>query len=131
MCFTKTESGQKHQLSDVDITCYKVMWHERGHLYPYFYMDFDHLYKIGDVMEPKLKIAMSTLDKLSVFCSGVIHSFTTPDTSKSSLLKSIYDTMGTVLVRCIIPAGTPYWVNDDEDEHEFASLKVKIEKILW
>lgn len=60
--------------------------------------------------------------------SEVVHSLDNYDTAdKVRFWYEFYGNKTFVIVKCIIPKGTWYWV--DAESHEFASLQVRLEEV--
>jgi hypothetical protein len=133
MCFYKDIVNYSifHKIAKEDIVCYKVMtifkigndgviW-VKSINYPK-----EEIRSYGSVMIPEIEPDLDWLDAGTlVLQSGVIHSYThLPNTV---ILNERYVGQS-VIVKCRIPKGTPYWVN--HRDRVYASTKLILDGIV-
>jgi hypothetical protein len=93
-----------------------------------YYYPLGGVYTPGDTITPTKDIPEEKIDKTDFVDGGVIHSYAC---YTEAFLESI--PLGrlcedTVIVECVIPAGTSYWKNK---YREYISKKVVIKAILY
>lgn len=101
----------RHKIAETDIVCYKNMYRSSNGIWISTCMGFR--YKEGNTYTED-SVPLKELDKNVCLEDGVFHSYVNDD--------RVYFTA--CCVKCVIPAGTPYWV--DELGKEYASTAIKI-----
>lgn len=131
-------NGKDHKIAEDDITCYKVMRYDirigklRSIHYP------GPTYVLGDEIVPEVDIEVSELDGQYKLEKGVVYSFQGRKYSEDMFGDYVEDFRVEkneliCLVKCIIPKGTPYWIDLTWIEifgGEIASKKVIIKDII-
>lgn len=114
MCLCKKPGPPK--VAEEDITCYKVVERHKndGKLTSYYQTS---PIVPGTMMVPNEKIDISEMSVQHRVCGGAIHAY--HDCSFSIELMRHWFVWGSkdtelVLLKCVIPKGTPYFVNDGE-----------------
>lgn len=132
MCFYKTvkRNGDVdliHKVSDKDIVCYKTVY-ERSPGNVYSNIQAFH-YEIGETYTEN-SIPLSELDNNLVLEGGVFHSYIDFGTInlQGMMLHNLSCHSKSYVMKCIIPAGTPYWVN--KNFNEYASTSIKVVELL-
>ena len=110
MCVFKYDKDKvKHRIAEKNITCYKVML---GYYYPGNLCAYKSLVYCGkpyfdcDEMIPDEHKTVAQLDKTKSY-------------------NHILLLQNAVMVKCVIPKGTPYWVSDDGKTYISMKLKIK------
>lgn len=129
MCFIKDDYAMVHSVTEKDVSCYKVMeLTASGTLRSLMYKRDKHYY-LGDIMYPDVSIDANKLDEFTELGAGVIHSNQYDGKNikmiKEELLRKRF-CFPRVIVKCVIPKGTPYWDN----VYEFASTRLKLKEII-
>ena len=107
MCFYKERDCWTHKIAEDDLECFKVVVKESdGHWISRYY---DFHYKRNERYDDDSDVCV--LDKLSSLKESVFHSYKCFSTA---VLKGDFGINFCVIIRCIIPKGTPYWENYDE-----------------
>ena len=127
MCFLKEfvdcyTYKSKHRTYRKDLKCYKLM--RRSECSGLVSANMWFPYELGKTYESDAYV--SDLDLRNALHGGVFHSYT--DLKWARGVFKFIDGSDFVLVSCVIPAGTPYWRNNEF--HEFASTKIKIVEII-
>lgn len=130
------------QTAEEDIPVFKIMDYKKDELRS-FYMGFKYeigkLY-VGDIEDPKktryggyIQVAFhSYSNKCKIILENAILTITTPDhfNIQSEVLSNRNNRDNVLKVNCIIPKGSSYYINENE---EYVSDKIKIisvEKII-
>ena len=127
MCFFKNNNQLEHQVSSEDVYVYKIFskdWKDSSVLHPVMYRT-SMCYKVGDEVVPKDNISVDYLDKELVLTNGVIHSYNKEKINKMCAGKQLDNYVA--VVKCTIPAGTPYWTNSFG---EITSTKIIIQEVI-
>lgn len=134
MCFNKDlQKDTMHSISDEDIVCYKIVRGVRGDK-NYFSQITHFPYHLGETYEEN-SISLYSLDAFNVLSYGVFHSYIKIheyDLGVLALYNQKNDSLSTIqrskldyfILKCVIPAGTPYWVNHWEGEYASKAIKV-------
>lgn len=132
MCFYKTvkQNGDIdliHKVSDKDIVCYKTVY-ERSPGNVYSDIRAFH-YVIGETYTEN-SIPLSELDERFGLEGGVFHSYI--DFGIINLQGMMRNNLSyhskCYVMKCIIPAGTPYW--ESKTYTEYASTSIKAVELL-
>lgn len=132
MCFVKSKHCMTHVVSDEDQFVYKVMY--RYHLASLEWFGSIHYnrympYHLTETIVPANTIDLEQLDEKKLLTNGVIHCINGGIMAKTlydEYVNSRYSAFGElVIVQCIIPKGTPFWVN--KNFVEIACTKL----VLW
>lgn len=129
MCFCKHKNCLQHLVADIDIKCYKVVF--RANKNEWFSLHMGYPYTKDKVTE-STNFSLEELDKAFYLEESVFHSYINLQ-STFSRVKSWkkqqngfrYDFR---ILECVIPKGTPYWIN--EAHGEYASTRIKPVKEL-
>lgn len=125
MCFCRTSKHQTDNNSSKVV--YKVM--RLGHankVQPLFYYT-DEWYSIGCTIEAANNTPVVEIDQMGILEGQVVHAYTKDRAWEvNSFLKQMLGIYA-VVVKCEIPAGVPYWVN--EHSNEVAAKEMKITAI--
>lgn len=133
MCFYKDVVNYDvfHKIAKEDIVCYKVMTISKigndGVIWvKSLYYPKEEIRSFGGVMVPDIERDFDWLDAGTlVLESGVIHSYT----RFPSIVGANRQYVGqSVIVKCRIPKGTPYWANHREGV--YASTKLILDGIV-
>lgn len=91
-----------------------------------YYYPLGGVYTPGDTIEPSENVKDTVIDKSDFVNGGVIHSYA--DYTEAFLESIPLGKLGedTVIVECVIPAGTSYWKNK---YREYISKKVIIKRL--
>ena len=121
MCLFTSE--KKPFIAKTDITVYKELIKDYSHFsyYKTFYKTPVQSYRVcpGTVMKPSNpSIGVIESNEKFKLGGGVIHSYTIPTGS-----------MGDILFKAIIPAGTEFWIQDDLCEVASKELFITNEKV--
>lgn len=108
----KRKDGQ-HKIAEEGIVCYKVMLPSSFNK-DAWYSPLYEFYYIEGKQYIERSVPLKKLDRLNCLGEGVFHSYIKPQP----------DYYYVKCVKCIIPAGTPYWVN--EENWEYASTAIKV-----
>ena len=81
----------------------------------------------GDEMIPDEHKTVAQLDKTKYVESGVIYSYVKQGDAYEVCMthNHILLLQNAVMVKCVIPKGTPYWVSDDGKTYISMKLKIK------
>ena len=125
MCFDKEVSNYTHKVAKEDIVCYKVVLRYESEGKPRWlslYQNF--IYEQGEVYDEKLSDSLLwTFDRQPWLKCYVYHSYSDLRGLEINEISWLYAHQA-VLVKCIIPKGAIYWVN--EHKHRYASSAIKI-----
>ena len=126
MCFFKVH--YKHRIKSKPIRCYKVL--ERISDEELLSFKYRFPYKLGETNKPRWYRSVETLDGYDVLHDGVFHSYSNKKNARKYLNNFVrrYYLGDFVMVSCEIPAGTPYWYNNERKE--YASTEIKIVEII-
>lgn len=131
MCVFKYDKDKvKNRIAEKNITCYKVML---GCYYPGNLCAYKSLVYCGkpyfdcDEMIPDEHKTVAQLDKTKYVESGVIYSYVKQGDAYEVCMtyNHILLLQNAVMVKCVIPKGTPYWVSDDGKTYISMKLKIK------
>lgn len=131
MCLTKVYQ-KKYKKSEVPITCYKIArrFHRGGEV-KYFSTIRGFQYKLGKKYTEN-SMHLRELNRLDYLEAGVFHSYSQIIMYDLSFIRwsngqnAIMDfDWEYVILECVIPPGTPYWVGRG---HVFASRSIKVIK---
>ena len=132
MCVFKSNKDKMgHRIAEKNITCYKVMlnYYYPGNVNAYKSLVYSGKpYFNGDEMMPDKEKTVAQLDKTKYVRGGVIYSYATRGTayeacmSYNRIVPPLYQ--NAVIVKCVIPKGTSYWVSNDDQT--YISMKLKI-----
>ena len=118
MCFLIHNDHQVSQIATEDIVCFKRMIPFNHNILITPYRDFE--YKIGKTYSAEFS------DKLGI---GIIeeglHSYTNKERAK------LWKTSDEIVVKCIIPKGSIYYFNPNDEEYVSNKLYVKKTLMLY
>lgn len=133
MCVFKYDKDKvKHKIAEKDITCYKVMlrYYYPGNLCGYKSLVYSGKpYFDGDEMIPDEHKTVAQLDKTKYVEGGVIYSYVKQGDAYevymayNHIAPPLYQNV--VMIKCVIPKGTPYWVSDNGKTYISMKLKIK------
>jgi hypothetical protein len=119
MCFYKASIiDKKHRIADDDIVCYKVVKKISDTHWKSIYYNY-HYYKTVGNGHANKPTDIEKLDKKYALEGGVFHSYSELKTAIDDLIWA-----DSVVVKCIIPKGTPYWQNQLKKEYASIDLTV-------
>jgi len=128
MCFDKEVSNYTHKVAEEDIVCYKVVNRypsDSKQRWESFYRHF--IYEQGEVYENKLSDdLLKALDEQPTLKHFVYHSYS--DLSANMFEYIVFVNIVPVVVKCIIPKGTIYWLNSDRKQYASTTIKVVSEE---
>lgn len=123
MCFIKEE--MRHSIAKEDIICYKVV--RRVNYRDYYRSEYiGFIYKLGETYKENSAKILALLDEQNTLKSGVFHSY---KTLKTSFLRSAW-MCDSLAIKCVIPKGTCYWVNNYRNEYASTAIKV-VEEVAF
>ena len=137
MCFNKNIGNMseiRHKVAEEPIICWKIMYirvtDDGEYEVNSVHYPRDDWYKVGDVIETKENMRDSThlLDIMSSLSYQAVHSYINRNRALMPSLSLINKDNLFVFVKCEIPEGETYWVNNDDGE--YASKKVIITRII-
>ena len=126
MCLFKEK--QHYTVADEDIICFKVV-RQYKKLGPgqYFSHERGFRYCVGETYTED-SVPLSVLDSLYKLEGGVFHSFITMYRGYVGNLVALNQIRLTdyrrIILKCVIPAGTPYWKSNDVNEYASTSIKI-------
>lgn len=122
--FAKRPYRKEHNISDGNVECLKVMWVDDSYkLHSVF--NRTHLsYSIGDSIKAFRDCPLNILDEMYILDDEVVHAYSKEYLNEK--LRSYRFADQRVVVKCIIPKGTPYW----ENEEGFATIELVIKEII-
>ena len=125
MCFDKETGNYTHKVAEEDIVCYKVVLRYGSEGKPRWlslYQAF--IYEQGELYEENFSDSLLAAFDGQPWLKGyVYHSYNDLyglDINEISWLYAHH----AILVKCVIPKGAIYWVN--EHKHQYASSAIKI-----
>ena len=126
MCLYKEK--QHYSVADEDIICFKVV-RQYKELGPgqYFSHERGFRYCVGETYTED-SVPLSVLDSLYELEGGVFHSFITMHRGYVGNLVALNQIRLTdyrrIILKCVIPAGTPYWKSNDVNSYASTSIKI-------
>jgi hypothetical protein len=132
MCFDKEVSNYTHKVAEEDIVCYKVVFRYESEGKPRWSSLYQHfIYEQGELYEEKFSDRLLRFfDGLTRLKSNVYHSYS--DLCGIDVIDSRWlGTHQAVLVKCIIPKGSIYWVNEHEQQYASNAIKIVREEPFW
>lgn len=126
MCLFKEK--QHYSVADEDIICFKVV-RQYIELGPdkYFSSERGFRYCVGETYTED-SVPLSVLNSLYELEGGVFHSFITMYRGYVGNLVTLNRTefigYRRVILKCVIPAGTPYWKSDNVNAYASTSIKI-------
>ena len=122
MCFIKEK--KRHSIAKEDIVCYKIVYRDKYRdCYLSEYMGF--IYKLGETYKENSAKILALLDERDTLNCGVFHSY---KTLKPSILHPWR--VSSHAIKCIIPKGACYWVNNYRNEYASTAIKV-VEEVAF
>lgn len=125
MCFDKETGNYTHKVAEEDIVCYKVVLRYRSEGKPRWlslYQNF--IYEQGELYEEKFSDSLLQIfDGQPWLTRYVYHSYSDLRGLKINEISWLY-AHHAILVKCVIPKGAIYWVN--EFKQQYASNAIKI-----
>lgn len=132
MCFDKEVSNYTHKVAKEDIVCYKVVLRYESEGKPRWvslYQKF--IYEQGELYEEKFSDSLlQTFDGLCCLKCYVYHSYSDLRGIEVCELGCLY-VHRAVLVKCIIPKGAIYWVNEHKQQYASTAIKVVSEEPFY
>lgn len=133
MCFVK--DFLPHKIANEDIRCYKVVRkydnenYFRSSVFHYPYeLGCTYFAKPPYYFRERCVDVLHFLDNLNVLSFSVFHSFIEIDELELAEIDIQNGSDGyrakCVILECVIPAGTPYWVNAKSKQYASTSIKV-------
>jgi len=123
MCFCRTS---KHQVdNNSSKVVYKVMrLISTAKVMPLHYYT-NRYYSIGSTIRASKDVSTADMDKLTIFEGEVVHAYTSKYKATAVIIQiQEFVNHPLVIVKCKIPLGIPYWIN--EDAMEIAAKEMKI-----
>jgi hypothetical protein len=130
MCFDKEINNYTHKVAEEDIVCYKVVnrCYDSKPRWESFYRHF--IYEQGEVYEEKLSDGLlNILDGRPTLNHLVYHSYSDLTGINRFECASVHFT--SVVVKCIIPKGTIYWLNSTKKQYASTAIKVVDEEPIY
>lgn len=115
----------RHSIAKEDIICYKIVYRDNYRdCYLSEYMGF--IYRLGETYKENSAKILALLDEQDTLKCGVFHSY---KALKTSILSNAWRASIHV-IKCIIPKGTCYWVNNYRNEYASTAIKV-VEEVAF
>lgn len=112
----------RHKIAGLDIPCYKVMYRIDEDKWISPHLGF--VYEKG-MTYTEDSLSLDTLDRYNCLEDGVFHSYCwLPIACMYATCGAWHTTKRASVVKCVIPAGTPYWESDRHDEYASTSIRV-------
>lgn len=131
MCFDKEVSNYTHKVAEEDIVCYKVVNRYPSYSKPRWESFYRHfIYEQGEVYEEKLSDKLlKILDGQPTLKHLVYHSYS--DLHSINAFEFVFVSVVSVVVKCIIPKGTIYWLNSTKKQYASTAIKVVSEEPIY
>jgi hypothetical protein len=130
MCLHLNGKQNSPKVATKDITCYKFL-KRRLNIHEYYYTTYYQLspVEIGNTYESKIIVEKSVIGEHII--NIALHSFKYLSNLRKTIRRYGYYTDKIVIVKCIIPKGSTYYLGDFEGEGlSYASDKLTYVKIL-
>ena len=132
MCFDKEYGNYTHKVAEEDIVCYKVVRRYEPEIksrWITLYTDF--IYEQGELYEEKFSDSLlCSLDRQSWLEACVYHSYSDLRGLDINEISWLYAHQA-VLVKCIIPKGSIYWVSVHKQRYASNAIKIVSEEPFY
>jgi len=132
MCFDKEVSNYTHKVAKEDIVCYKVVLRYESEGKPRWvslYQNF--IYEQGELYEEKFSDSLlRTFDGQPWLKGYVYHSYGDLCRLDINEISWLFAHQA-VLVKCIIPKGAIYWVNEQWQQYASSAIKIVSEEPFY
>ena len=132
MCFDKDSRNYTHKVAKEDIVCYKVVLRYESEGKPRWvslYQKF--IYEQGELYEEKLSDSLlQTFDGQPWLKGYVYHSYSDLNGLDINEISWLFAHQA-VIVKCVIPKGAIYWVNEHRLQYASSAIKIVSEEPFY